>query len=255
MKTSEQQLQAIKERFLAERGFWRPLQEGMARFDPEWLEIYGGIATSEVIPQRLRHLIWVAVDASTTHLYETGIRHHAILAQKHGATRDEVFEVLQITTEALSLSAKAALPIVLEELRALGRNTEAGDAAGLSAAQQKMKDDFIATMHYWPDWLEWACKAMPDFAEVYCRVATRPWKTGTLTPKERALVSVAIYTAPTTVHEPSIREHVRLALQHGASGAEVLDAVRLASGIALHTMAVGAPAAVKALDGIDIPPQ
>ena len=255
MKPSEQELQSLRDEFKREGRPWRPLQEGLARFDPEWLQIYRGIANGSVIPLKLRHLIWVAVDASVTHLYETGIRHHAVLAQKHGATREEVFETLQLTTEALSLSVKASIPIVAEELEALGRGDEAGSSKGLTEEQERMKRDFIATMNYWPAWLDQACRAMPEFAAVYCRMAMHPWKTGTLSPKERSLIMVAVHSAPTTLHEPSVREHVRLALKHGATGAEVFEAVQLAAGIALHTMAVGAPALVKALDGVEIPPQ
>jgi|GEM_PF-1138532 len=253
MKVSESEIQALRERFLREGRHWRPLQEGLARFDPEWLDIYGGIATGALLSLKLRHLIWVAVDASTTHLYETGIRHHAILAQKSGATREEIFEALQVTTEAISLSPKAALPILMEELHAAGREDEIRVSAALSDEQKKMKEDFIKTVGCWPAWLEWACRAMPEFAAVYCRLAARPYKTGTLSSKERALISVAVYAAPTTLHEPSIRDAVRLALRHGATGGEIAEAIWLASGIGLHTMAIGAPAVLKAIDGIDIP--
>ena len=103
MPLSERQ-QQIKERFVAERGFWdEAVWASVLDLDPDLLDAY--IDWSSV-PWRKGHLepkvkefLYLAMDVSTTHLYHAGIRVHMVNAIAQGATRDEVLELLQIVAE------------------------------------------------------------------------------------------------------------------------------------------------------------
>jgi alkylhydroperoxidase/carboxymuconolactone decarboxylase family protein YurZ len=256
MPISETDLEKIKERVVRERGYWGPLQASLAHIDPAWIDIYLDFVNAPDqygrISQRLQHLIYVAVDASTTHLFQRGLGQHILLSHKHGATREEIFEVLQLTLELYSISPKVGLPILKEELRRAGLSEELGPAIETTPEQQQLKKQFIDKLGFWPEWLDDLLRSHPAYAQSYMKIALNPWVKGALPPKEKALISIAVYAAPTTVHEPSLREHIRHALALGATAAEITDVIQLASGIGLHTMSVGAPAFVKMLDGIDL---
>ncbi|MFV0246006.1 MAG: carboxymuconolactone decarboxylase family protein, partial [Qingshengfaniella sp.] len=51
-----------------------------------------------VLPGRLRELIYVAIDASTTHMFDEGTRQHMANALKLGATPQEIMAVLTLTS-------------------------------------------------------------------------------------------------------------------------------------------------------------
>ncbi|MGE8619456.1 MAG: carboxymuconolactone decarboxylase family protein, partial [Achromobacter spanius] len=70
-------LDAIKSRFIAARGYWRPWTETMLRANPAFLSYYADYAgyparTGPLTP-RMVELVYVALDASATHLYAAGL--------------------------------------------------------------------------------------------------------------------------------------------------------------------------------------
>jgi alkylhydroperoxidase/carboxymuconolactone decarboxylase family protein YurZ len=48
---------------------------------------------------KIREFVWIAVDASTTHLFEDGVRNHITAALNLGATIEEIVEVLELTCD------------------------------------------------------------------------------------------------------------------------------------------------------------
>ena len=57
----------------------------------------------------------IAINAATTHLYAPGVRRHMQNALKQGATREEILEVIQLTTVMGIHSCNLAIPILMEE--------------------------------------------------------------------------------------------------------------------------------------------
>lgn len=70
---------------------------------------------------QVRELIYVAIDASTTHLYGPGTRIHMRNALKHGATQEELREVLELTSVLGIHSITSGVPISVDEVRSAGR--------------------------------------------------------------------------------------------------------------------------------------
>ena len=68
-----------------------------------------------------------------------------------------------------------------------------------------------------------------------------PWKTGTLEPKIRELVYVAVDAAATHMYEPGARIHIANALKLGATPAEIMEVLTLVSVLGVHTIAMGLP--------------
>ena len=250
VKLTEEERQKLKARVQRERGYWGPLQESLFRLDANWLNIYLGFisAPSERISHKLRHLIYIAVDASVMHLYHKGIALHMELALKAGATQEEIFAVLQLLMEMGALTFKSGLPILMDELKQLGRAEERAPI-DLTPEQLLAKSRFTEQVGHWPVWLDQLMRVSPAMAEGMLALVAAPWADDVLDKKTMALIMVAAYGAPTTVQESSLREFIRLALKHGACGAEIAEVLQLASGIAMHPLAVAAPMLVKLVEG------
>ena len=71
------------------------------------------------LPQKYKELILIAINAATTHLYGPGVRRHVQNALKAGATKEEILEVIQLTTVMGIHSCNLAIPILLEEVAKL----------------------------------------------------------------------------------------------------------------------------------------
>jgi alkylhydroperoxidase/carboxymuconolactone decarboxylase family protein YurZ len=138
--------QKLKDAFVAARGYWSELWDGVLELSPEFFEAYSALSSVPwkhgTLQPKLKELIYVAVDASTTHLYNPGTRIHIANALKHGATRDEVMEVLEIVSVLGIHTMSTGLPILIEELRIAGRGGEVKEGA-LSPEQEKLKQDFV----------------------------------------------------------------------------------------------------------------
>lgn len=229
MDTMREELRA---RVLKLRGYIGPFQEAMIALDPEWVERYLAFvcAPNERISMRLTQLIYVAIDAVPSHLYPKGIDTHSELALKLGATREELIETLEIAASLTALSLEAALPILAEEA-GIAQSSGSGDLAARFAP--------IAAEA--PGWLPSASELAPKTGAALIDMIAHPWRRGALPPKERAFIALACNAAPAVLSIDGIRRHVREALAQGATKEEIADVICLASGIGVHSLAVGAP--------------
>ncbi|NUO84844.1 MAG: carboxymuconolactone decarboxylase family protein [Cupriavidus sp.] len=104
------------------RGEWNVLWDQMRELDPEFMEAYLAFRCvphrKGPLPPKVKELIMVAINAATTHLYAPGARRHMRNAIRHGATREEILEVLQLTTVMGIHSCNMAIPILMEEIEA-----------------------------------------------------------------------------------------------------------------------------------------
>jgi alkylhydroperoxidase/carboxymuconolactone decarboxylase family protein YurZ len=110
----------LREAFIAERGFWAPPFEAILEADPDFFAAYLDLSSVPVrhgfLDPKVREFVLIAVDAATTHLHADGTRAHIRAALRHGATRDEVMEVLELATMIGIHTCTLAVPILLEEL-------------------------------------------------------------------------------------------------------------------------------------------
>jgi alkylhydroperoxidase/carboxymuconolactone decarboxylase family protein YurZ len=116
----------VKQKFIEARGFWREESWGdLLRLDPDFLEAYTLYSSKPwvkgVLPPKIKELIYIAIDASCTHLYTRGIQVHIKNALEHGATKEEIIEVLELVSVLGIHSLNIGLPILIEELRAAGK--------------------------------------------------------------------------------------------------------------------------------------
>jgi AhpD family alkylhydroperoxidase len=107
----------LKQAFIDERGYWSGIWDGPLLLDPDFFEAY--VAFSGVpfkhnhLDRKTKELICIAVDASATHMYEPGIRVHMQNALKYGATKEEIMEVIELTSTLGIHAATVSVPILL----------------------------------------------------------------------------------------------------------------------------------------------
>jgi alkylhydroperoxidase/carboxymuconolactone decarboxylase family protein YurZ len=107
---------------------------------------------------------------------------------------------------------------------------------------ERLRDEYVASIGEWDESLEALLELDPDYFETYLGLAAAPWRgAGHLDPKVRELVLLTVDAAATHLHEPGIRLHVRRALEHGATEAELLEVLQLTSTMGIHSITVGVP--------------
>lgn len=234
----------LKAEFTEARGYWSPLWDDVLALSPDYFEAYLKFSavpwkTGSLSP-KVRELIYIAIDASTTHLYEPGLRVHIRNSLKYGATREEIMEVYQLTSVLGIHTVTSGLPSLLDEARKAGRDTGI-DETPLSPEQEELKRQFIANRGYWSELWDGLIRLSPEFFSAYMEFSSVPWLHGTLEPKVRELIYIAIDSATTHLYDPGLRVHIRNALKYGATIAEIMEVYQLTSVLGVHTVTMGVP--------------
>jgi alkylhydroperoxidase/carboxymuconolactone decarboxylase family protein YurZ len=103
---------------------WTPFYD----LDPSWTEQFMAVGipvyAGGVLPPKLAELLSIAFDASFTHMYPPGTRRHIKAALAHGATIEEIMEVLKLCVIQGVEAANLAVPILAEELARAENNGE-----------------------------------------------------------------------------------------------------------------------------------
>lgn len=234
--------QRIKDEFIAVRGTWGEAWERILELDPHFLKAYLDWSAVPVRKGHLdpvtRELIFIAVDAAATHLYEPGIRRHIRQALELGATAAQVMEVLELTSTLGIHACNIGVPLLIEVLEEEGLRSE---PAPLTEHQKHLKETFTANRGYWHEFWEGLLELDPELFEAYTEFSSVPWKTGVLEPKVKEFVYIAFDAAATHLYVPGLKLHMRNALRLGATTEEILEVLEIASVIGIHTATVAAP--------------
>jgi alkylhydroperoxidase/carboxymuconolactone decarboxylase family protein YurZ len=104
-----------------EIGQWNAAWDPFFNLDSLWTEQFIAtglpIFTGALIPPVLAELLSIALDASYTHMYAPGTRHHIKAALKLGATMEEIMEVLKLCVVQGVQAFNLGIPILDEELK------------------------------------------------------------------------------------------------------------------------------------------
>ena len=112
----------------------------------------------------------------------------------------------------------------------------------------ELKENFVRDRGYWNDFWDGLLALDPDFFECYLNFSVIPWKNGTLDPKIKEFIYIAIDAATTHLYEPGLRIHLENALEYGATKEEIMEVYQLVSVLGLHTVTMGVPALIDELD-------
>lgn len=227
MKT-EAEKQAFKCAYVEARGYWAPFNDGLLEYSPEWLEAYLAYSSTPArtgpLSARMRELIYVAVDGSTTHLFAAGLEVHIRIALHVGCSPAELVEVLQIATLQGLDSVALGMEVLAQELAKRG--------SPLVGPQ---------------DWLSVAARVSPEWASALTQLQATADGTSRLTACERALIRLALAASPTHLNESAVRVEVRSALDAGASVGEIAQVFQMVAHLGLHACTDGIPVVMRAV--------
>ena len=111
----------LKAEFTRVRGYWHPFWNEMLELDPEMFEAYTSFSTvpwhTGPLSPAEKELIYISYDIAATHLYVPGTKLHIRNALNHGATVEQILEVMEISSIIGIHSVTTAVPMLSEELR------------------------------------------------------------------------------------------------------------------------------------------
>jgi len=218
---------------------WERILELDAGFLRAYLDWAAIPACRGVLEPKVRELVLVAVDAAATHLYAPGIRQHVRSALEFGASAAELMEVLELTSTLGIHACNIGIPLLIEVLTEEGKR--AGPAAELTERQQELKQQFTDSRGYWHEFWDGVLELDPEFFAAYLDFSAVPWRSGVLEPKVKEFVYIAFDASATHLYPPGLKLHMRNAVRLGASTAEIIEVLELASLVGMQAAAVGAP--------------
>jgi 3-hydroxyisobutyrate dehydrogenase-like beta-hydroxyacid dehydrogenase/alkylhydroperoxidase/carboxymuconolactone decarboxylase family protein YurZ len=232
----------LRERIVELHGSWGPQWQAILDLEPDFLAAYVRMAAVPARKQHLdaksRDLIYLAVDAAATHLQPDGIRMHVRNALAHGASKEEIAEVIELVSTLGIHAMNIGVPLLTEVLSEQGRRT---GPAELDEYQQQLKDRFTANRGYWhPFWNE-ILELDPEMFEAYTDFSSVPWETGVLSPKMKEFVYIAFDAAATHLYRPGWKLHMENALGYGATVGEIVEVMEIASMLGMKAATTAFP--------------
>ncbi len=206
-------------------GPWDQAFAQLEGWDPDWAATCAKMTlnpwTSGILPRKFVELVGVALNAACTNLNPDGTRRHIRAALTAGATRDEILVILKMASVMSIHSCSLGAPILLEEARAAGAKP-AGRPAAPTPACDKMRsvDQWNSA---WDPFLE----LDPVWTDEFMATGVGIYGSGTLTPKEVELLSIAFDASYTHMYAPGARRHIKGALAAGATMEEIMEVLKL----------------------------
>ncbi len=233
----------LKQKFIEDHRYWNSFWDGLLTLSPSFFKAYmefSGVPwRAGYLEPKTKELIYIAIDVVTTHLYEKGLRIHIDNAFKIGITKEEIMEVYQLVSVIGMHTFTMGMPALLDGLREAG--IDCGLDTPLDARRIALKEEFVSARGYWNTLWDNLLKLDPNFFEAYVRFSSVPWKEGTLPPKIKEFIYIAINAATTKLYEPGLRFHIRNALKFGATKEEIMEVYQITSCLGMHTCTVGVP--------------
>ena len=114
----DERRERLKAEFTRNRGYWHEFWDRILELAPDLFEAYLELSSvpwrTGTLEPKVKEMIYVAFDASATHLYVPGLKLHLRNAVRLGATQDELMEVLSIVSVIGIHAATTAAPILAE---------------------------------------------------------------------------------------------------------------------------------------------
>ena len=232
----------VKAQFIEIRKTWSESWESILRLDADFLRSYLDFSAvpwrQNHLPDKVKELIYIAVDANATHMYLPGVRQHVRAALTLGATPAEIMEVLELAATLGIHAMNIGVPILAEVLEEEGLRS---GPAPLTERQETIKAEFTRNRGYWHHFWDEMLELDPELLAAYTEFSSVPWRSGPLEPKVKELVYIAFDTAATHLYVPGLKAHIRNAIRLGAAANEILEVMEIASVLGIHAVTTGAP--------------
>ena len=187
----------------------------------------------------------MAADASVCTNHIPGMRVNMSAALAAGATPDEVWETLRLTSTVGAHSFVFGVPLLYEALAEEDlQASDQGVVKPWSPRQLEVKEGFKAKRGWWHESLDEALALDPEYLDAYLDLAGEPFDEGRsfLDWKTKELVYIAVDCAATHMFSRGLTIHIRNALRCGATAEEIMAVFELVSLMGIRTMHEGASA-------------
>lgn len=225
----------IKQDFITQRGYWRPWVETLLQETPQFVAqyaIYAGYpAQNGPLSERMVELVYVALDASSTHLFEAGLATHMQKALDAGASAADIFDVLHL----VAVQGVACVGAAAEILQELAPEPGLPDAE-FASLQHRLA--VAQTAHGLA--LQAVARMDSGYAQVLLDFVEHGAQPDGLNAAERCLVQLALHACFTAFLPQAVRTLMGSALQLGCSKAEIFQTIQLGAHLAVHGTALGA---------------
>ena len=121
-------------------------------------------------------------------------------------------------------------------------------AVNLTDRQRELKDAFVRVRGTWGESWEAILRLDPEFFQSYLTMSGLPFTQGVLEPKVKEFVYITADANATHMYAPGVRQHIRKALEVGATPQEVMEVLECASTVGIHAMTVGVPVLAEVLE-------
>ena len=118
----------------------------------------------------------------------------------------------------------------------------------LTERQQRAKDAFVRVHGTWSEGWDSLLRLDAGFFEAYLAFSAVPSKNNHLDDKVKAFVAITACAAATHLYAPGVEQHLRAALRAGATRAELVEVLQLASTVGIHASNVGVPVLLEVLE-------
>ncbi|NGP06388.1 carboxymuconolactone decarboxylase family protein [Rhodococcus sp. 14C212] len=81
----------------------------------------------------------------------------------------------------------------------------------------------------------------PEWTEHYLTATMQPYESGVLSPQVVQLLCIAVDASCTHMYAPGLRRHIRAALDLGVTAREIVEVLKLATTIGIHSLNIGMP--------------
>lgn len=241
--TAEQE--RLKRAYIQARGYWTPWTEGLLRLSPSFLDLYaryaGHPAAHGPLSARMCELVYVALDASSTHLFETGLRLHMDLALRHGATPAQVMDVLAMATAQGLGGTLTGIGILAEELTAAHRPLAAPDTE-LTAEQADLRAAWMRRFGEWPRHCDLLLRMDAAYFALMLELMAFSAPDGGLEEASRILIRIALDSCFTGLNPAALRLNIRRALSQGIAPDAILQVLQMTAHLGVHACTIGVPA-------------
>lgn len=223
---------------------WSPAWQNVLDHCPAYLAAYIKMRSvpinKQALSRKMQELVFLAMDASCTHLYRPGIAAHMRAAMKCGASAEEIVETLELSAAVGVHALAIGTPLLAEALEERGQKMP----STLTPQQESIKSRFMQEKKWWNERLEQVLILAPEFFDAYTEYTTLPFREGhsQLSLKEKELIYCAIDSATTHLFEPGLKIHIRKVLDCGGSAEEIMEVFQLATLMGGQTVVAGAEA-------------
>jgi alkylhydroperoxidase/carboxymuconolactone decarboxylase family protein YurZ len=234
--------EGLREKFQEALGYWNTTCDQLLAISPAYFAAYLNYLSVPwrhgVLTPKMRELVYITLNASAAHRNASALRLHIANALRVGATEAEIVDVFQIISILGVHSISLSLPILLEEVGALGQEI---DVAGLAEQHVEIREHFERSRGYWPASWDNMLALMPDYLVAHEKIGGVSHVSGTIEPKLRELLCIACDAATTHLWASGVRTHTRAALRLGATVSEIVEVLELTAILGTQSVTFGVP--------------